>query len=602
MEQNNESFECAEEDNISWKEVYDKIPRLLKMIEQILIKKSEDNDDDVNTLEFLKDFDLGIKADEPYIMHESDFDDTNFYKYILKIGIYYLKQKNINTIINKLDPSIYKHLIDLCAIMQKILKEEKNYEKRDVKYYIYHIINAFSDVEVENKLEKDFKFLKCGIELLLKAYNITDYDEYFSQNDKDEIRRNFCLSIRKLLLDLRQYMIKNKYLDDDKKVQMVDKIDVLCGKARKLSDDETDINFRINLDSLLSDVSELLKDDINFTTIYKFILFFSDAIPENLNDFYYSIFCFDYLNKLEKYKKKFNEFAWTEYRKKFNYNSICESETKQSLLKYLYQFTKNERMHYKLISGMNSNKKYFEELLNDKKFREKIINFYSSKTIKDFIKEKCDNKEKDKLMEKLPYLLYLMKTDDFWKQIMLFPMSKKKMASVENYMRIVVNTEYVKYSETFVDNKKIILNLLLFELLIHEIFHFLRRLIFLGKKSKEALTPPNSFNKDSKVNDDDKSNIQQNDSEKNAKEKKSTNEEKKYGEIGKRLIKYIFDVETIISISYAAGQKFKDLTLKDEDEIKSLLKILSYEDSSFATFSTSSINGISHVIHDCREY
>ena len=37
-----------------------------------------------------------------------------------------------------------------------------------------------------------------------------------------------------------------------------------------------------------------------------------------------------------------------------------------------------------------------------------------------------------------------MKTDDFWKQIMLFPMSKKKMASVENYMRIVVNTEYVK--------------------------------------------------------------------------------------------------------------------------------------------------------------
>ena len=202
MEQNNKGFEYTEHDNISWKEVYVKIPRLLKMIEQILMKKSEDNEDDANTLEFLKDFDLGIKADEPYIMNESDFDDTNIYKYILKIGIYYLKQKNINAIINKLDPSIYKHLIDLCAIIQRLLKEEKNYEKRDVKYYIYHIINAFSDVEVENKLEKDFKFLKCGIELLLKAYNITDYDEYFSQNDKDEIRRNFCLSIRKLLLDL----------------------------------------------------------------------------------------------------------------------------------------------------------------------------------------------------------------------------------------------------------------------------------------------------------------------------------------------------------------------------------------------------------------
>ena len=166
MFQNNESFEYTEEDNISWKEVYDKIPKLLKMIQQIFVEKLEKKGEDVKILELLKELDLRIKEDEPYIMKETDFDDINFYKYILKTSIYYLKQGKINAIINELSPPVYKHMVDLCAIMQRILKEQKNYEKRDVKYYLYHIINAFADID--NKLEKDFKFLKCGIELLKK--------------------------------------------------------------------------------------------------------------------------------------------------------------------------------------------------------------------------------------------------------------------------------------------------------------------------------------------------------------------------------------------------------------------------------------------------
>ena len=35
MSKNNESFECTEEDNISWKEIYEKIPKLLKIIQKI---------------------------------------------------------------------------------------------------------------------------------------------------------------------------------------------------------------------------------------------------------------------------------------------------------------------------------------------------------------------------------------------------------------------------------------------------------------------------------------------------------------------------------------------------------------------------------------
>ena len=37
------------------------------------------------------------------------------------------------------------------------------------------------------------------------------------------------------------------------------------------------------------------------------------------------------------------------------------------------------------------------KISKDKKFRDKIINFYSSQSIKNFINERCNNKEKNKL-------------------------------------------------------------------------------------------------------------------------------------------------------------------------------------------------------------
>ena len=271
MESNmNESFENSEkEDNISWEEVYDKIPKVLTLIQQILIKKSEDTENNINIEEFLKDFDLEIKEDEPYIMKESDFDNTNFYKYILKISIYYLKQDNINAIINKLNPSIYKHLIDLCAIIQIILTEKSNYEKRDVKYYIYHIVNAFSNAD--DKLEKDFKFLKCGIELLLKNYNINDYVEYFSEKDKTKIKRNFCLCMKSLLEKIRQYMLTNRYFDDKNKNELFEKINKLCGQVRVLRENKTDIHYLEKIKFFLVELNDSLKNENAFINIYTFI-------------------------------------------------------------------------------------------------------------------------------------------------------------------------------------------------------------------------------------------------------------------------------------------------------------------------------------------
>lgn len=44
-------------------------------------------------------------------MPESDFDDINFYKYLLKTAIYFLKQGNINVIVCKIKNLEIKLLI-----------------------------------------------------------------------------------------------------------------------------------------------------------------------------------------------------------------------------------------------------------------------------------------------------------------------------------------------------------------------------------------------------------------------------------------------------------------------------------------------------------
>ena len=286
----------------------------------------------------------------------------------------------------------------------------------------------------------------------------------------------------------------------------------------------------------------------------------------------------------------------------FRSNIICDEKIKDSLLKYYYQFYKRNNLFNDLISGSNSNKKYFQELLEDDKFRDKVINFYNSKKIRDFINERCVQNEKNKLMEKLPYLQDLMKKQNFWEQIMLFPMSEHKMASVENYLRIVINTGYVEYYNCQEENNRSIAHLLLFELLIHEIFHFFRKIIFSGEKAKDAITPPSSYDKDNKEKEEDTSNNEDKKKNKEKEKNNSVKEEKQYGEVDQRLIRYIFNVDTIVMISYEAAEIFKNSTLKDEKEIEQLKKILSKESNSYAKFTLTDFKGIYHRIHDCRTF
>ena len=85
----------------------------------------------------------------------------------------------------KFSSVIIKHLIDLCNVLEIILCNNKsNYNNKDVKYYLYHLISSFSDSK--EKLENDNKYLRFGLEILIKNYKIKDFKEYFPEKEKEK--------------------------------------------------------------------------------------------------------------------------------------------------------------------------------------------------------------------------------------------------------------------------------------------------------------------------------------------------------------------------------------------------------------------------------
>ena len=117
-----------------------------------------------------------------------------------------------------------------------------------------------------------------------------------------------------------------------------------------------------------------------------------------------------------------------------------------------------------------------------------------------------------------------------------------------------------------------------------------------GKKTKVAATPSCSYNKEKQ-----EKNIIEED-EKNKMNNNKSNTDKNSGEIGERLTKYIFGFDKIVIIPYIDAEIFKDYILKDDNEINSLKKIISKEDTSYAKFTCTTISGIVHKIDDCRVY
>lgn len=115
------------------------------------------------------------------------------------------------------------------------------------------------------------------------------------------------------------------------------------------------------------------------------------------------------------------------------------------------------------------------------------------------------------------------------------------------------------------ERKDSILEFILFELIIHELLHILRRYYQENVESKNALTPPNSEETD----------------------------KTKSGEIGEELIKYYFGIPKINSITYQQVNEFKKLSFvkpEDFDELKKIIKMKpsSKEDLTYAKFNDTS--------------
>ena len=383
------------------------------------------------------------------------------------------------------------------------------------------------------------------------------------------MRKNFYIFLDKLIFELQQYFLANDYNS------LFDDLSKIKNKIRIYENDDHESNFLENVTNILKVLISKLYNNTSLESLCLIIFNFSHIIPKQINEFYYSIQCCELKKTIQYYSNKSNQ---SEDIAKVN--KVFSFDFNNSFFNYYYKFKKNIKLH-QILSGKKSNKLYFKEILKDKEFRSKILNFYSSKKMIQFIHDCCGSEEK-KIISKLPYLCELLKKDDFWDRILLFPLSKNKMATVENYLRIVINTHYIKYKRIDEFNKKSILKLVLFELLAHELFHLLRRLNYPDIEAKKALTPPS------------------------AKYKDSFNAE--HGEIGKRLIYYFFNVEKIVMITSEAAKMFESLTFEKDEDIEKLKIILlemnakGLSETAYARFTYTELDGIILEIQDCRDF
>ena len=559
------------DDSISQAELYDKIPKLIQLIREILIDRLEKKEQ--STLDtYLDKIPLGIEGREPYIMNEKDFDDVNFYNYILKCSVYFLKDKS-NTF--NVSDSILKHLIDLCNVLEILLKDVKNYEEKEVKYYLYHLISVFS--RTKEKLGDNYKFLRCGLILLLKKFEIKDFIEYFPKESKDNMRKKLSLFLVNLVKEIYQYMIDKEYYSsfDRNKEEIYRKMEEINNKKNDFLCDKSEMDFLKNIYNFLYELSSVLHKDNKLDPLHHVISYFCCEIPDNINEFYYIDFCCKLKKDNLYYHKKFNQIKIL----KFLRENALHFKFMDDLFNYYYKFKKYNFKLLPLFEGENSNEVFFKEIIEEQDFREQILNFYKSYEIKKFIDDCCDPKETDGILSKLLAFCDLLKTKNFWNKIMFLPLTKHRMATVENFLRIVVNTEYITYIKASDDQKKTILRLVLFELLIHESFYLLRRLNFQSRNSTTALTPPNL---------------------------KDKNELKSVGEIGERLIYYFFNVKKIVMVTYEAGQAFEKLSFKDKNDFNELKTILQkvntngLDETSLARFTNTIDNGMIIKIDDCR--
>lgn len=529
--------------------ILDYIPKICKI-------KFESNDN-INFRDIIQEDDLlplkEITPKKPYIMEIATFDKTEeYYSYIISIfKNYMIEIKSLSSALN-LKKYLYKDLIDICNLINIIIEKNQNsINDKIIKFYVYHIINTFN--EDEKKMESSKIFFKMGQNSLCDKYQINSYNKFFPENLKLKGYNEFLSVIHELIIECQNIYIDKikedlQYIDDNFYSEMKRK-KIEIENEMKNNSQSTKISA---INKILRELDSLLLSAYNIIKLmpYKELLDLIFSYYNVMNEFDISYtLCFIDINTKKKSLEEKKEECPRLGENSINYNA----EKFNKMVLYLLKFLKYNKLKSVLNNKNTSLAKEFKEIITDIQFQNKVNAFFKSNSIKIFLQKKLEKRITCKLEEKYNDFLALIEKKTFWDSIMFFTLPKYIKGFVSSYMRIVLNDNFIIFHKCTNKNDKYdMLRFLLFEVIIHELLHYLRRYFLIGMESKEALTPPGSE-----------------ESQKN----------KKTGEIGEILIKYFFGIKRINYLTLRQTKKFNDLSFETEEDIGELKKIIALEES-----------------------
>ena len=566
-------------EKITKKDIISYLKNMLSIIKSISIEKiCNKRWNENNKCKYKEQLSFIIKSKKPYIMDFDDFDNDNFFIYIF--SVFHDVLYNYDTA--SLKDIVLKNIINLVNLFNIIINNNDNcYEDKDFKYYLYHIINAFQSGD--NKIENNSNFFKIGVEILKRKYNIYDFKDFTLEKEENKIKIDFIEFLKDILNKLDEeytnMITKTPNKDYSKELNEIKSIKNELKKEVEYCKDNTFISNIIHYIDKICLLKTHLFDNNYDKCMFSLLIRIQFSIPNNISEFFY-INNIELKKDISYYINEVNEQIFYEIKKyKFYGDNIMKK-----LIEYNIKFNKYNKI--KLIlneeNSPDSVKHIFQEIIKEKNFQQKVINFYKSNKIKTFISINVDKDENEKIKKYLDKFVLLLEDDKFWDKIYFYPLSKYKKAYVTNFLRIIINDNYITLNTFNLDEKYLLLRFILFELIVYELMHLLRRLTLGGVSSMPSLTPSNEGDK---------------------KNNKLTDE------IGERLIKFFFKVNKIQRIILEQAQFFNKLTLESEEEIDQLKNIFDIEsnkkesNTTYAKFCQS--KGDREVLFemsDCRDF
>ena len=428
-----------------------------------------------------------FEAEEIKIDNLDDYDDTN---------LYYTKLlKNLNNelpniiaydfVLNK-SLRIY-YIIFIIKILLKIIKiNPSNLYEDMIKFYISNIFAFFYN---DNPLAlcNEYSFYKAAIYNLNKKYILNFDSEISNKKEENKFLEKIPFQIEKvhylqflarfnsILKQICESLIKaEKELKNEEVYKLYNILPTLNNNSKEL------LNLNFNIDNDLS--YQNLFDKYGFTSIINDI----NCILNNNKNF--EIYQKNF-EKILKIIDKMKNWKFFELFKLF----IMIGNIK---VKFDDQVNEFERIldtfdKYKLSFNEKDNElnAIFHSILNDNEFKNLYIQIMKSEIIKSFVITKnglYSNLEQyyHKFLED-----YLNENNFIFKYIILQPLSLYKKAVLTPFLRIYLNDNFILKSNNLSEGDiKIILKAYLIEILIHESFHFIRRVYCLGSPSKYLIS------------------------------------------------------------------------------------------------------------------